>query len=226
MSGWEIASTTVLKKTLTIPDGTIISPEKYLTFTYTKVWFTDLSESVELRNLSGNVIDKTPLISDLKNDFMSWQRSYDAHNDWEFSLGNAGGSNGKLISSNVSSAVEVTLSSDKTNYNFDDTAIIKGTVSEKVFVETPTFQAEPILINISGPNFEQAISLYPDLNLNFETTLDLVQVLGISEGTYDVNVTYGDTTNSISFTLDNERDTRNIIAVSYTHLTLPTKRIV
>ena len=112
LSGWEIASTTVLKKTFTVPDGTVISPEKHLTFTYAKVWFTDSSESVELRNTSGDVVDKTPEISDIENDFMSWQRSYDAHNDWEFSLGNAGGSNGKLISSDSSSAVEVTLSTD------------------------------------------------------------------------------------------------------------------
>ena len=83
LSGWEIASTTVLKKTFTIPDGTVISPEKHLTFTYTKVWFTDSSESVELRNSSGDVIDNTPLISDLKNDFMSWQRSYDGYDDWD-----------------------------------------------------------------------------------------------------------------------------------------------
>ena len=41
LSGWEIASTTVLKKTLIIPDGTIISPDKFLTFTNTKIWFTD-----------------------------------------------------------------------------------------------------------------------------------------------------------------------------------------
>ena len=60
LSGWEIASTTVLKKTFTIPDGTIISPEQMLTFTYAKVWFTDSSESVELRNPSGEIIDKTP----------------------------------------------------------------------------------------------------------------------------------------------------------------------
>ena len=66
--------------------------------------------------------------------------------------------------------------------------LFAGTVSEKVYVEFPTFQSEPILINISGPNFEQAVSLYPDSNLNYETTLDLVQVLGISEGTYDVTV--------------------------------------
>ena len=204
LSGWEIASTTVLKKTLTIPDGTMISTGQMLTFTYTKVWFTDSSESVELRNTSGDVIDKTPLISDLKNDFMSWQRSYDGHSDWEFSLGNAGGSNGKLTSSEDSSVVEVTISSDKTNYNFDETAIIQGTVSEKVFVEIPTFQAEPILISISGPNFEQSISLYPDYNLNYETSLDLVQVLGISLGTYDVTVNYAGVTQTTSFIIESE----------------------
>ena len=204
LSGWEIASTTVLKKTFTIPDGTIISPEQLLPFTYAKVWFTDSSESVELRNPSGDIVDKTPLISDLENNFMSWQRSYDGYTDWEFSLGNAGGSNGKLISSDSSSAVEVTLSTDKTNYVFDETAIIQGTVSEKVFVEIPTFQAEPILISISGPNFEQSISLYPDYNLNYETTLDLVQVLGISLGTYDITVNYAGVTQTTSFIIESE----------------------
>ena len=204
LSGWEIASTTVLKKTFTIPDGTVISPEKYLIFTYAKVWFTDSSESVELRNPSGDIIDKTPVISDLKNDFFSWQRSFDAHLDWEFSLGNAGASNGKLTLSEESSAVEVTLSTDKTNYNFDETAIIGGTVSEKVFVELPSFQAEPLLIKITGPNFQQSISLYPDYNLNYETSLDLVQVMGISEGTYDVAVNYAGVTETTSFSVESE----------------------
>ena len=204
LSGWEIASTTVLKKTFTIPDGTILSPEQILPFTYTKVWFTDSSESVELRNSSGDVIDKTPDITDLKNDFMSWQRSYDGHTDWEFSLGNAGGSNGKLMSSDSSSAVEVTLSTDKTNYVFDETAIIQGTVSEKVFVEIPTFQAAVISITISGPNFQQSVSLYPDYNLNYETSLDLVQVLGISEGTYDVTVTYAGISETTSFSVESK----------------------
>ena len=204
LSGWEIASTTVLKKTFTIPDGTIISPEKHLIFTYAKVWFTDSSESVELRNPSGDIIDKTPVISDLKNDFFSWQRSFDAHLDWEFSLGNAGASNGKLTLSEESSAVEVTLSTDKTNYNFDETAIIAGTVSEKVFVELPSFQAEPLLIKITGPNFQQSISLYPDYNLNYETSLDLVQVLGISSGTYDVIVNYAGVSETTSFSVESE----------------------
>ena len=97
------------------------------------------------------------------------------------------------------------MSTDKLNYNFDDTAIIEGTVSEKVFVEIPTFQAEPILINVSGPNFQQSVSLYPDSNLNYETTLDLVQVLGISLGTYDVTVTYGGVVEKTSFSVESKK---------------------
>ena len=217
LSGWEIASTTVLKKTFTIPDGTILSPEQILPFTYTKVWFTDSSESVELRNTSGDVVDKTPLISDMSNDFKSWQRSYDGHTDWEFSLGSAGGSNGKLISSEDSSAVEVTLSTDKTNYNFDQTAIIRGTVSEKVFVEVPIFQSAPILIYISGPNFEQSVSLYPDYNLNYETSIDLVQVMGISEGTYDITVNYAGVSQTTSFYVKSEIiETSEIVESTFT----------
>ena len=82
--------------------------------------------------------------------------------------------------------------------------LLAGTVSEKVYVEIPTFQSEPILINISGPNFEQAVSLYPDSNLNYETTLDLVQVLGISEGTYDVTVNYAGTSTTTNFSVVSE----------------------
>ena len=204
LSGWKIASTTVLKKTLTIPDGTIIGSDKLLKFTHEKIWFTDSSESIELRNSVDEVIDKTPFISDLENDFFSWQRSYDGHSNWEFSLSTAGGSNGKLSLSESSSVIEITSLSDKLIYTFNETAIITGTVSEKVFVEFPTFQAEPILINISGPNFEQAVSLYPDSNLNYETTLDLVQVLGISEGTYDVTINYAGTSTTISFSVVSE----------------------
>ena len=60
------------------------------------------------------------------------------------------------------------------------------------------------MINISGPNFEQAVSLYPDSNLNYETTLDLVQVLGISEGTYDVTVNYAGVSTTTSFSVVSE----------------------
>ena len=204
LSGWEIASTTVLKKTFTISDGTIISPGDFLIFNYEKIWFTDSSELVELRNADGEIIDTTPFIVDLENDFFSWQRSYDGFSDWEFSLGSAGSSNGKFTEFLNSSPVVVTVSSDKSIYNFDETTIIQGTVSEKVYVEIPTFQAEPILINILGPNYQQTVSLYPDFNLNYETTLDLVQVLGFSEGTYDVTVNYAGVTTNTSFSVESK----------------------
>jgi len=204
LSGWKIASTTVLKKTLTIPEGTIISSGDFLTFVNQKIWFTDAAESIELTNGDGLLIDKTREVFDLANDFKSWQRTYDGFSGWKFTSATSGSSNGKLTEGNASSDVVVTLSSDKSIYNFDDTAVLQGTVSERVFVEKPTFQAEPIFINISGPNYEQAVSLYPDSDLNYETTLKLVQVLGIAEGTYVVSVNYAGVTANTSFSVESK----------------------
>jgi len=204
LSGWTIASTTVLKKTLIIPDGTIISSGDFLTFTNEKVWFTDTAELIELTNSDGLLIDKTREVFDLENDSKSWQRTYDGFSDWKFTSTTAGGSNGKMIESFNPSSVVLTLSSDKISYGFDDTAIIHGTVSEKIFVEKPYFQTEPILITISGPNFYHSVSLYPDYNLNYETSLRISQVLGISEGNYDVSVTYADVVATSTFSVNSD----------------------
>ena len=204
LSGWQIASTTVLKKTLTIPDGTIIDSGDFLTFVNEKVWFTDTGESIELKNTDGFVIDKTREIYDLDNDSKTWQRSYDGYSDWKFVSGTAGGSNGQLPTGEISDAVVVTISSDKSSYLFDETAIISGTVSEKIFIEKPFFQPESILITISGPNFDHAVSLYPDYNLNYATTLSLVQVLGIGEGIYDVSVIYDGVISETTFSVNSE----------------------
>ena len=102
IGGWKIASTTVMKKTMTIPPGTVIEPGKFLTYSYQTLWFTDTSEFVELRDKNGVIVDKTPLLSDMKNDYTSWQRIYDgydldASDDWKFSTSTAGSSNGKLL---------------------------------------------------------------------------------------------------------------------------------
>ncbi|NNL59547.1 MAG: lamin tail domain-containing protein, partial [Nitrosopumilus sp.] len=195
LSGWKIASTTVLKKTMTIQSGTIIKPGQFLTYSYQSLWFTDSSESVELRDADGVVIDKTPVISDIFNDFKSWQRIYDGYDldsssDWKFVSSTAGSSNGKLVVTQDSQDVKLTVESDKRSYLFGETAVIKGNVSKEVFTVKPTFQPEPIIVKISGPNYDKSISLYPDLKLNYKTTLSLHQVLGINEGVYDVSVSY------------------------------------
>jgi hypothetical protein len=204
LSGWSIASTTIFKKTLTIPDGTIISSGDFLIFNHEKIWFTDTAELIELTNRDGLLVDKTREVFDLENDSKSWQRTYDGFSDWKFTSATAGNSNGKLIESFDPLAVVLTLESDKISYGFDDTAVIQGTVSEKIFVEKPYFQPMPILITITGPNFYHTVSLYPDYNLNYETTLRISQVLGIIEGNYDVSVTYDDVVATSTFSVNSD----------------------
>jgi hypothetical protein len=209
LSGWEIASTTVLQKTMTIPNGVTIQPGEFLTYSYQPVWFTDSGESVELRDDNGFVVDKTPMLIDIKNDFTSWQRIYDgygldASGDWKFVSPTTGSSNGKLIQTQEAKEITVTVLSEKSSYLFGDTAVFEGSVSEEVSPVKPTFLPEPIVVTITGPDFYKTITLFPDLNLNYKTTLSLHQVLGINEGDYDVSVSYADATAVTTFSISSE----------------------
>jgi len=209
IGGWEIASTTILKKTMTIPFGTTIESGQFMTYSYQNVWFTDVNESVELRDENNVIVDKTPVFSDIKNDFTSWQRLYDGYDfdssdDWKFVTSTAGSSNGKLVESQESEGVIVTVSSEQPSYLFGDVAVISGSVSEEVYIVKPYFQPEQIIISITGPNFDKTITMYPDLNLNYETTLSLHQVLGINEGNYDVSVSYAGSDSTTSFSVGYE----------------------
>ena len=215
IGGWQIASTTILKKTMIIPTGTFIEPGKFLIFSYQSLWFTDTNELAELRDKTGVVVDRTPLLSDLKNDFTSWQRTSDGYdldnvNDWKFVISTAGSSNGKLIVAEAKEGLSVSISSNKPSYLFGNTAIIQGNVSKQIFIEKPYYHADEILVKISGPNYDKTISLYPDLNLNYKTTLNLQQVLGINKGNYSVLVTYGNATSQTSFSVGDEIIADNI----------------
>ncbi len=204
IGGWQIASTTVLKKTMTIPSGTIIESGQFLTYSYQNVWFTDANESVELRTENEIIIDKTPVFSDIQNDFTSWQRIYDGYDDWKFATSTAGSSNGKLVEAQDSDGVVLTVSSEKSSYLFGDEALITGSISEEVYIVKPFFQPEQIVITITGPNFDKTITMYPNYNLQYSTTLGLHQVLGINEGNYDVSVRYADAIANTSFSVGNE----------------------
>ena len=196
-----------LKKTMTIIAGTTIQPGEFLTYSYQSVWFTDSHESVELRDENGIIIDKTPLLSDIANDFTSWQRVFDGYDldgtgDWKFVTSTIGSSNGKLVETLESETISVTVTSEKSSYLFGDVAVISGSISKEVNPVQPEFLPELIKVHILGPNFvDKTVSLYPDLNLNYETTLSLRQVLGIHEGNYDVSVSYGGATTNTSFTV-------------------------
>ena len=206
---WEIASTSVLKKTLTIPIGTSIKPGQFLTYSYQSSWFTDVAEQIELRDETGTIIDETPIINDLNNDFSSWQRVYDGFDtntsdDWTFETSSAGSTNGKLVIEEAEEVVLVTVSTEKSNYIFGETATISGTVSKQVFVEQPTFSQETIDVIISGPNYYDTLTLYPDLNLEYEIPLKLQKVLGIYDGVYDVSVSYSSGIAQTEFSVGDE----------------------
>lgn len=197
IGGWSIASTTILKKTLTISQGTTIKPGEFKLFNYEKLWFPDVSELVELRDKEGNVVDKTPIITDLKNDFTTWQRNYDGYDtdsdaDWKFALTSAGKSNGKLPTETEKESVLVSVTTDKDSYIFGETVSISGKVSERVFITKPYFMPEQIKVDIVGANgfYHKTITLYPDLNLSFKTGIVLNKVLGIAEGDYTITVQY------------------------------------
>ena len=212
---WQIASTTILKKTMIIPTGTFIEPGIFLTFSYQSLWFTDTNELVELKDKTGVVVDRTPLLSDMKNDIASWQRTSDGYDldnihDWKFTTSTAGSSNGKLIVAEAKEGLSVSISSNKSSYLFGNTAIIQGNVSKQIFIEKPYYHADEILIKISGPNYDKIISLYPDLNLNYKTSLNLQQVLGINNGVYLVSVSYGGATSQTSFSVGDEIIADNI----------------
>ena len=207
IGSWQIASTTVLQKKLTLPLGTTIKPGQHLLFAGPASWFTNVGERIELRSLDGTVIDETPAISDTFSDSNTWQLKFDgiistSIDDWKFVKSTSAFSNGKQIINVEEESVAITVTTDKEHYNFFDIATISGSVSKQVYTKVPSyFEQENIEMIISGPNYYTLVSLYPDMNLNFATTLKLQSALGHNEGPYDVSISYDDATANTQFTL-------------------------
>lgn len=211
IGGWKIASTTASKKTLTIPSGSIIKPGQFIVYSYTNLWFTDVSEKVLLKDKSGKIIDETLVMTDQKNDFSSWQRKYDGldtnmSNDWILRMSSVGSSNGSPETTSAGSGdATVFVNVDKHSYIFDEAAVITGNVSKRISQEKPFFSQQQLIITIDGPgSFYKTITMYPDLNLKFKTSIKLDKAQGVTEGTYDVTVSYGKGSSSMLFSVDDE----------------------
>lgn len=211
IGGWKVASTTVTKKTLTLPAGTILKAGQFQVYSYQSLWFTDVSEKVQLKDKEGNLVDETQVITDQKNDFQSWQRKYDGvvsdSNTWIFKTASAGSSNGKLPISGIESGELIVFAkADKKNYVFDETAIISGNVSKRVYQEKPFFSQTQLFIDVNGPGkFQRTITIYPDLNLQYKTQIKLDKVLGAVAGTYTVSVSYGAASDNTIFSVGEKK---------------------
>ncbi|MGQ0772702.1 MAG: lamin tail domain-containing protein [Nitrososphaerota archaeon] len=211
ISGWKIASTTVTKKTLTLPVGTTIKPGQFLIYSYTRLWFTDVSEKVQLKDKEGNLVDETPAMTDQKNDFSSWQRKFDgadsnASNDWIFRMSSAGSSNGKLgAASGSSDGAVIIVETDKRNYIFGETAIITGNISKRVYQEKPYYTQAQITIHVDGPgSYDKKFTIYPDMKLQFKAQLKLDKVQGVDAGNYVVSADYADSDDTALFIVGDE----------------------
>ncbi len=209
LTGWEIASTTLFKKVLTLPGGTVIEPGSLKIYSHVPSWFTDTFESVELRHPNGTVIDKTPLLTDDDDDGSSWQRIYDGLDtddisDWKFAPHTLNRQNGKQLSTLDTEPVTISISSEPL-YKFGDTALISGSVSEEIIVQTPVFYSEPILITIIGPNYQDTRTLYPSPDLTYITTFSLNPSHGLTIGNYTVSAAYAGAVNATSFVLEPKR---------------------
>ncbi|MDC0171713.1 lamin tail domain-containing protein [Candidatus Nitrosopelagicus sp.] len=205
VSGWSLIPSATWKS-YEIPTGTVIEPNSFLAFTHVNFWFKDFGETVTLRDTAGNLIDETPLIKDLDDNANSWQRTTDGFDtdsisDWELKRMTPKSSNGKIIDVEESSfSLFTTLG--KTEYTFNETVTISGTVSEELF--TSLSSPEIVKINISGPNYFKNLALFPDRDLGFSTTLNLQQVLGFNQGDYDVKISYSDYISNLNFSINNE----------------------
>jgi hypothetical protein len=204
VGGWKIASTTATKKTLTIPTGSIIKPGQFVVYSYTNLWFADVSEKVQLKDKSGQIVDETLIMTDQKNDFSSWQRKYDGldtnvSNDWAFRMSSVGSSNGvPETTSSGGGETTVFVNVDKHSYIFDETAMITGNVSKRISQEKPFFSQQQLIITMDGPgSFYKTITIYPDLNLKFKTSIKLDKAQGVTAGTYDITASYGDAYDSV-----------------------------
>src|SRR6267378_4809960 len=210
IGGWIIGATTGLRNTYTIPAGTNIQSNQFLIYVNGPLWFPHVGAVVQLKDKNGIVADQTPPLYDQQNDGTTWQRIIDgfgtiATTDWVFKTGTAGTSNVKLSSTGSSSALTVTVASDKTNYIFGDMIKISGQVSKQVNIPNLSYIPEKITIVVGGSSgFKKTITVYPDTHLQFKTELKTDPILGFQEGNYNVYVTYSDVFAATQFTLSEQ----------------------
>ena len=194
ISGWSLTPTATWKK-YTIDDNIIIPSQSFLIFTHVNFWLKDFGDTVSLNNISGDLIDQTPLLVDNDDDANTWQRNVDgidtdSISDWKFKRMTPKTSNG-IITETDDYVFTINAETNKQNYIFGEFVTISGTISEMLYSENPPYSPEIIKINVSGPNYFKNLAIFPERNLEFSTELNLQKVLGFKTGDYQIKVTYG-----------------------------------
>ena len=214
VSGWQLIPSKSWKS-YTIPSGSLIEPNDHAVFMASSFWFDDIGDFVTLKDSAGVIVDQTPLLEDPADDMNSWQRVYDgldtdSSSDWVLEPATGLSSNGKYIAEDIDTELTISLEIDKEQYNFNEKVNISGSVSELAHNQefsSTTFMPEQVIIFINGPgSYSDKITVYPDTNLQFSTSLSLYSVFGYSEGEYSITANYSTATTSTDFTLGEVED--------------------
>ena len=67
----------------TIPEGTVLHPGAYYVYTPPYQWLDNSNEAITLGNSKGEEVDKSPVVSDNKNDNRYWMRN---NSEWIFGV--------------------------------------------------------------------------------------------------------------------------------------------
>ena len=229
ISGWKLVPSKAWKA-YTIPSGTTIQANSHAVFMASSYWFNDASDFVTLKDVSGIIIDQTPLLEDLSDDMNSWQRVYDGldtdnSSNWILKGATASASNGSYIAEEIITDLTISLETDKAQYNFGEKVNISGSVSEQSYDSEKYLMPSIVTIFINGPgSFSDTITIYPDTNLQFSTSLSLHQVFGYDEGEYMITANYSTASTSVNFSIG-EVEAQSIAETIASELSISTDKL-
>jgi micrococcal nuclease len=83
IGNWTFESTHGTTAIEWIPEGTILYPRAYFTYTPSYRWLDNSEEAIILRNAKGEEVDRTPVVSDNENDNRYWMRN---NSEWTFGV--------------------------------------------------------------------------------------------------------------------------------------------
>jgi len=208
IGGWTVTAD-VTQTTTAVPSGVVLRPEQFFTFTRTGEWFANVAESAVLRNVQGEVVDRTPSFIDVEDNLHTWQRKHDAldtdsRDDWHFAIYSRGFSNGKPDIGDAQETISIHVTTDKEAYMPGETVTISGTVGGVRPASTTFYIPAHVKITVNGTDYSSVTSLTPGPDLGYETTIKLREALGTGLGEYDVVATYVGSTAATSFTVAGE----------------------
>jgi len=83
IGNWVLQTTHGSVVTETIPEGTILNPGAYYIYSPPYQWLDNEDESIILKDSEGKEVDRTPILSDIKDDSRCWVRK---NSEWVFEV--------------------------------------------------------------------------------------------------------------------------------------------